>query len=94
MGYQFTATAEDVEASLMRISLDVRNTWEGTMYFDDLKIVDVATEEAKEAEGNRLSNASFETEVAVNGWSNPAGSTLAPYTLQSAEQVKDGNYVS
>ena len=89
---EFTAAEADTVATKIETTLDLRNSWEGTVYFDNLKIVDVAAEESSKPGGNCLTNASFNTYAAVPGWSNPSGEGMYPYTLQSAEQAKTGSY--
>lgn len=92
--YEFTVGEGEAgaNAATVRMGVDLRNSSAGTMYFDNMKLIDVEAEASKETEGNRLTNASFESSVSVDGWSNPAGTDALPYTLQSAEQAKDGSY--
>ena len=66
MSITFTATAEDVAAGKTRISLDVRNTWEGTMYFDNVRLIDVEAESASRPAPVELLTDNFDSGIA--GW--------------------------
>ena len=66
MSITFTATAEDVAAGKTRISLDVRNTWEGTMYFDNVRLIDVEAEAASRPAPVELLADNFDSGIA--GW--------------------------